>query len=610
MGNGSELVGEGTSPEVLLDPGGQVHVAWCDEQAALRYRAPAGGEERIDFPDCSGRPGLVMDGDGLLHLVWYADQVEQVGGDVQEASLVYESIRTESGWSEAAIAAHTAIPSQPALASADGKALHMVWGDDLNGTGVLFYAQQDHYACDPETLSENAQQVLQVMETGGFRPPEEQVPFCGNQYKRIVYTPNPQDEFSSEEPTNNGAFDRVSEVVTTAEYEVLFTTMQWEPDENNLSPGTVLAQAVADLYQQVKEDPARYPKGMRVRILLGNYPELSNFEWGDQIWSALEDLREAGVEEMTNPDIGWQLEVANFSGTYPHSHSKFLIVDGKEMLAAGFNYGHLHYSHEHPSHKGDDLTDLGIQIAGPVAQAALLAYDDLWIGANGLHCEDFYPQDPDQWKDTCSEWTGTTEHIPEVLKYYLPGGDDNAFALYRSGVYKEADRTIEAAIASAEETLDIVHVNFSLELICAAAVLAEDICSYDDALPYMEAIMSAVEQNYTQVRVMAEQSNMNGLENRVAMQIFAEELEKRGLSEYVEMRFYNGRLHAKSVLIDDALLIIGSHNFHYSAWGEGGLTEFSLATDSPAAIEAYHDLFEYQWERSLSPDTAWANSSK
>jgi hypothetical protein len=58
------------------------------------------------------------------------------------------------------------------------------------------------------------------------------------------------------------------------------------------------------------------------------------------------------------------------------------------------------------------------------------------------------------------------------------------------------------------------------------------------------------------------------------------------------------------------LLIIISHNFHYSAWGEGGLTEFSLATDSPAAIEAYHDLFEYQWERSLSPDTAWANSSK
>jgi len=58
------------------------------------------------------------------------------------------------------------------------------------------------------------------------------------------------------------------------------------------------------------------------------------------------------------------------------------------------------------------------------------------------------------------------------------------------------------------------------------------------------------------------------------------------------------------------LLIIGSQNFHYSAWGEGGLTEYSLATDSPAAIEAYQDLFEYQWERSLSSDTAWSNSSK
>ena len=605
-----ELVGEGTSPEVFIDPGGQVHVAWCDAQAALRYLLPAGEEERIDFPGCSGRPGLGQDSEGLMHLVWYADHIEQVGGEVQEASLVYESIRIESGWSEAAIVAQTAMPAQPAVASADGKALHMVWGDDLNGDGVLFYARQDHYACDPESLSESAQQVLQVMEAGIFRPPEEQVPFCGNQYKRIVYTPNPQVEFSEEEPSKNGAFDKVSEMVTTAEYEVLFTTMQWEPDEYNLSPGTVLSEAVADLYRQIKEEPERYPRGMTVRILLGNYPELSNFEWGDQIWSALEDFREAGVEEMANPDIGWKLEVANFSGTYPHSHSKFLIVDGREMLAAGFNYGYLHFSQEHPSHKGDDLVDLGIQITGPVAQAGLLTYDDLWIGANGVHCENFYPEDPDQWKDTCSEWKGTTEHVPEVLKYYLPGGDDNAFSLFRSGVYKEADIAVAEAIASAEESLDIVHVNFSLELICAAAVIDENICSYDDALPYMEAIMTAVEQNNARVRVMVEQSNMNGLENRVGMLIFKEELEKRGLSEHVELRFYNGRLHAKSMLIDDELLIIGSQNFHYSAWGEGGLTEYSLATDSPAAIEAYQDLFEYQWERSLSSDTAWSNSSK
>jgi phosphatidylserine/phosphatidylglycerophosphate/cardiolipin synthase-like enzyme len=343
---------------------------------------------------------------------------------------------------------------------------------------------------------------------------------------------------------------------------------------------------------------------------LGNYPELANFEWGDQIWSALEDLREAGVEEMVNPDIGWQLEVANFSGTYPHSHSKFLVLDGKTLLGAGFNYGYLHFTKDHPSGKGDDLVDLGLQVEGPVAQQALLAYDDLWTGANGVHCEDFYPEDPDQWKSTCSEWKGTTEHIPEVLKYYLPGGDDNAFSLYRSGVYLEADESIKAAISSAEDSLDIVHVNFSLELICAAAVLDENICSYNDALPYMEAIMTAVEQNQTRVRVMAEQSNMNGLENRVAMQVFAEELEKRGLSDYVELRFFNGRLHAKSVLIDDELVIIGSHNFHYSSWGEGGLTEYSLATDSPAAVEAYKDLFEYQWERALSSGTAWKSSSK
>jgi hypothetical protein len=69
------------------------------------------------------------------------------------------------------------------------------------------------------------------------------------------------------------------------------------------------------------------------------------------------------------------------------------------------------------------------------------------------------------------------------------------------------------------------------------------------------------------------------------------------------------RTYLRGALIG-ALLINGSHNFHYSAWGEGGLTEFGLTTDSPAAVEAYQDLFEHQWERSLSSNTDWSNSSK
>jgi phosphatidylserine/phosphatidylglycerophosphate/cardiolipin synthase-like enzyme len=64
------------------------------------------------------------------------------------------------------------------------------------------------------------------------------------------------------------------------------------------------------------------------------------------------------------------------------------------------------------------------------------------------------------------------------------------------------------------------------------------------------------------------------------------------------VRFYNGKVHAKSMLIDDQLLIIGSQNTHYSAWGEGGLNEYSLATDSPVATAEYKALFETKWQQS------------
>lgn len=36
------------------------------------------------------------------------------------------------------------------------------------------------------------------------------------------------------------------------------------------------------------------------------------------------------------------------------------------------------------------MLDLGIQIIGPVAQEVMSAYDDVWNGADKIHCEDFH----------------------------------------------------------------------------------------------------------------------------------------------------------------------------------------------------------------------------
>jgi phosphatidylserine/phosphatidylglycerophosphate/cardiolipin synthase-like enzyme len=380
--------------------------------------------------------------------------------------------------------------------------------------------------------------------------------------------------------------------------------MEWASTEGepDLNPGFVFTNEIAHLYQQIKEDPSRYPRGLTIRILLGNYPELSKLEWGEQIWNVLENLRAAGVDKMVDSELGWKVEVANYEGVYPHSHTKFMIIDGKTLVASGYNYGYLHFPFDHPSNKGGDLFDLGIVVSGPIAQQALITFDDYWQGAEQLFCPDLSPDPGFLWTRECIRSEAQAIHVPEVMKYFNPLVDQNlsnSFSLNRNIEYKESDDVILAVLESAQESLDILEVNFSLELICALDALNDNVCSYDNALDYMQAIMASVEENQTRVRVLVEKINSNGMENRISAKEFTRELERRGLSEFVEIRFFEGRMHSKAFLVDEEMLFVGSQNLHYSAWGEAGLAEYNLATDDPRAVETFKSLFDYYWESGI-----------
>jgi len=573
------------------------HTAWCSPGGTIQYQRGGDAVEQIDFPGCNSAPGLALGADGQPHLVWYATEIRDTNGVTRSDSLLVESIRIADGWSEAAIAARTASESVPSLTAEPDGSLLLVWQE---ADQSMYYAVQEVYTCDEEQLSDVERAGLQSILAGSTRPAGTEIPYCRNEFSQILYTPNPEPAYSNSEATQNGAFDRVSVAIAElAQYEVLFSTMQYEPSTSPPSPGNVLAEGVAELYRSVKSKPGNYPRGMTVRILLGNYPVLSNLQWGSQIADAIGDMREAGVEKMVDPEIGWRLEVANFPGAYPHSHTKFMVVDGKRATSAGFNYGYLHLPKDHLSGKGYDLLDLGLALIGPVAQDALSTYDDMWDEADQVHCEDFFPADGSDWMDTCQEVKAVADHVPEVLRYYLPPeGSQNAFSLYRNSVYKEADDFIAASLASSEERIDMMEVNFSLEMICMLNIVFPDVCTIENALPWMNAMLESIQNNNTQVRVIMENSNSNGLENRVAGTVLMDELKRLGLDQQVELRFYNGKVHAKSALIDGKLLFIGSQNMHYSAWGERGLNEYSLATDDPQAIAEYQDLFEAKWQQS------------
>ena len=598
-------VGEGNQAEVYIDRGGQVHLAWCGGDGSATYARAGATTESIAFPPCRSRPGLFQDSGDRLHLVWYSDQVENNFADRHPADLIFESIHTSEGWSEPAIITSAEPTTSLSIAATPDGTAFISWQDSPNNAPTLLIARQDPYGCSPASLSNSGIMVLDVLQTGGFHPSDYQSPFCGNQFDEFIYMPNPLPSFSAEPPTQFGGFDRLAELVQGTQYELLLSNMQWDQDLDNLSPGYRITEGLADLYRQIKSDPTRYPRGLTVRILLGNYPNLANFEWGDQVWNVITDLRDAGVDQMEDPSIGWKLEVANFRGTYPHSHTKFMVIDGKMLLSAGFNISWFHLPEDHASGKGSNLTDLGILFTGPVAQEGLVVFDDIWTNANQLACSDLQPGDPsDAWRQTCEWKIAQPAHTPEVVKFYQTEVDEATFALYRTDVYKEADSAYIAALSSAEQSIDVLHANFSAELICTLNVISPGTCTYANTLPWMQALVDSVENNQTQVRVLVENANMNGLENRVGIDLLQQELARRGLSEYVEVRFFNGRVHTKSTLIDNELLFVGSQNFHYSSFGEAGLLEFVAATESPEAIQIYQDMFAYYWDLAIPAEEA------
>ncbi len=586
----------GQAPEIFIDRHGEVHTAWCGIDGQVMYLADDALAKTIPSSACLNRPALGQDAGELIHVLWHANQSELPSGAVVDSNLIYESRLVSGDWTIPTIVNLSAPSAQPAISSSADGTLHLVWDDLQEGTGRVNYANFHVYECSQADLNEQGQLALEVAQSGDYRPTDDIVPYCRNQFDSLLVLPKGDPAYSDNPPTLNGAFDDVSALVQSARYEVLLSTMWYETDDTGTSPGVVLAEGVKKLYDQVKANPDQYPRGMTVRILLGNPPELTLSELVTQVWNVFKHLRYAGVPTMDDPEIGWKLEVTNYSSPYPHGHTKIVVIDGKTAVAAGFNYQHKHQSKDHPSGKGKDDFDLGLQMTGPVAQVTQLSFDDLWYGSNLITCPDFDSDSP-LWWTTCKREFATTEHVPEVKKYFLADANANAFALHRTDKFNESDITVPKTVASAQETLDVLQVNFTLKLICDLNLLFE-VCDFRDALSYMQAMMEAIETNQVKTRVLIKAGPVEAIESNIGVDAFRNALELRGLSHLVEFRYFNGSVHAKAVLIDNQFLLVGSQNFHYSAFGDGALTEFNIGTDDPDAVAAFQHFFEYHWENS------------
>jgi len=587
----SEIVGNGRFPTNLIDNSGQPHIAWCADET-IDYWNDNQTETISPAPDCVTAPRLAQDSDGKLHAIWFQNAIENVNEAIQSTSVIVESIQASDGWTSPAIVEANQPDNQPVLTAVADGSLHLAWADTEN----LKYAAQVQYECDTEDLSLYGQVLYDIARQERYTPAEDIIPFCQNRYEQLLITPNPDPAYSDAPMPPNGVYDIMGDYIREAEYEVLYSTMWYSKATNHDSPGAVIAAAVADLYEKIKANPEQYPRGMTVRIMLGNPPELAMGEMTGQLWTLINDLQYAGVDTMVDDEIGWNLEVADFEGNLPHSHVKTLVVDGKIASANGFNMSYDHFPKDHISGQGGGRFDLGLMVVGPAAQATQRMFDDMWNGADQRHCFslDLPPFIP--WQATCFDKSATVTHVPEVSRFYLAGGSSDAFSMYRSKVHDQADVQTAALIETAQESIDAIHVNFALDMICNLNILF-NVCTVDFSPGYMDALIQAAE-NGANVRVLVKPGPVEGIENNVAMDQLEKRLKELGVDQNLEVRYFDGAVHPKAVLVDDQVLVIGSQNFHYSAYGEGsGLTEYSIAIEDPQATQDFKDVFEYEWNR-------------
>jgi phosphatidylserine/phosphatidylglycerophosphate/cardiolipin synthase-like enzyme len=413
---------------------------------------------------------------------------------------------------------------------------------------------------------------------------------CGNAFAGYLRTPRSPE-------VRLDAFEAIAAQVANARSEVLLSSMEWHAGPGH--PGWTFALAVANLYGRVRANPAAYPHGMAVRVLMGGFPDLTHPDGRSQPLALAGDLWRLGVP-LDDPAVGWHLSLLNYR-YLPHSHIKMHVIDGRTVAVGGFNFTDWHL----PSPQaggvepgGHDLQDLGLQMTGPVAQEGVAAFDDLWRHSDELRCPPGVSAA--QLEARCRMGPPGPVTHPPAAQEALASGEARAFLLYRRSGVDQADRAHLALLGAARGSIDVMHADFSPSLNCWYAYLQPGSCGVETWPVYLRAVLSALERG-VHVRVLTVNYGVGAGPNRSGIALMRREARRRGLDALFEGRYVTRAMHTKALTVDRRMVVVGSMNLHFSSWGPLGLAEAALATGDPAAVGEQQASFEQEWQGASVP---------
>lgn len=165
-----------------------------------------------------------------------------------------------------------------------------------------------------------------------------------------------------------------AKLIENAEYEVLIATYTWdvrpERAQDGNEPAKTLFTAIAKAAKKIENFSSGTPRQLKVKILINQIQLLSS--------------PEASIKEIVN-SVEKYLAPLDFDkdkldiriATFPHKtlgnlHDKMIVVDGKHTVVTGANI------QSNNNFKPYRWFDLGFQVSGPFAAAATEEFDHKW----------------------------------------------------------------------------------------------------------------------------------------------------------------------------------------------------------------------------------------